>query len=568
MLESKKELQELVLKLLEPLKEYYTEGKAGLDLGNTGAGYPQSTILMEAFSRPLWGLTPYWAGGGTEDEFAAIYREGIANGTNPEHEEYWGGFHDFDQMFVEMAALAYAMLFAADVVWEPLPREVKERAAGWLNGINRYEVADNNWQFFKILTNIALMKKGMEYSPEKLEQCLARVEDFYLGDGWYQDGLTAQKDYYISFAIHFYSLVYAVAMEKDDPDRCGTYKERAGLFAKQFIYWFSESGEALPYGRSLTYRFAQTAFWSMAAVAGIDTIPLPVIKGIIVRHLDYWMRQPIFDKKGILTIGYGYPNLHMSESYNAPGSPYWSMKAFAFLMLPDEHEFWKVEAAQLPALESLKTLRFGEMVIQRRPRDVAAYVPGVYKPNGQVHVPEKYSKFVYSTYFGFSVPRSGKVLSEAAPDSMLAFEISGHIFVRRMIDSFKIEDNIITSVWSPFMGITVETVLIPTQKGHIRRHKIQSNIECTAYDCGFAVSSWKPGIAGEASEHEAYLKNEECICRVKSLAGDGEGVKIWGAPNTNLVTQNTEIPAVKYCICRGTTEVETEIETEIYSRGQ
>lgn len=383
MIESKEAFRELVLKLLEPLKEYYTEGRAGLILGNTGAAYPKHTILMEAFARPLWGLTPFWAGGGREDEFAFIYREGIANGTNPEHEEYWGGFRDCDQMFVEMAALAYSMLFAADVVWEPLPQEVKERTAKWLNGINRYEVADNNWQFFKILTNIALKKRGMEYNPEKLEQCLTRVEDFYLGEGWYQDGLTAQKDYYISFAMHFYSLVYVVAMEEEDPDRCNTYRERAGLFARQFIYWFSESGEALPYGRSLTYRFAQTAFWSIAAVAGIDTIPLAVIKGIIVRHLDYWMKQPVFDKKGILTIGYGYPNLHMAESYNAPGSPYWSMKAFAFLMLPDEHEFWKVEAAPLPALEPLKTLRYGEMVIQRCLHDVVAYVPGFISITGR-----------------------------------------------------------------------------------------------------------------------------------------------------------------------------------------
>ena len=564
MIESKQEFRELVLKLMEPLKEYYTKGRAGLDLGSTGSAYPQKTILMEAFSRPLWGVVPYWAGGGSEEEFAAIYREGIVNGTDPGHPEYWGGFHNCDQKYVEMAALAYAMLFAADVVWEPLSWEAKSRMAEWLNGINQNEVADNNWQFFKILVNVALKKRGMVYSPEKLEQCLLRVEDFYLGDGWYQDGLTAQKDYYISFAILFYSMIYVAAMEKEDPERCGRYRERAGLFAEQFIYWFSKEGESLPYGRSLTYRFAQTAFWSMAAVIGIDTIPLPVMKGIIVRHIDYWMRQPIFDKKGILTIGYAYPCLHMAESYNAPGSPYWSMKAFAFLMLPDDHAFWKVKAAPLPPLKSLKTLAFGEMVIQRRPGDVVAYVPGVYKHNGQVHVPEKYSKFAYSTYFGFSVPRSGKLITGAVPDSMLAFEISGHIFVRRMIDSYRIEDNIVFSTWSPFTGIVVETILVPTQNGHIRKHKIESDIDCIAYDCGFAVSARLPGLAGEVFAHSAYLKNSECICRVTSLKKNGEGIKIWGAPNTNLLTQNTEIPAVKYTIVRGITEIETEVETEVY----
>lgn len=31
-------------------------------------------------------------------------------------------------------------------------------------------------------------------------------------------------------------------------------------FVKQFIYWFDEEGEAIPFGRSLTYRFSQVSF--------------------------------------------------------------------------------------------------------------------------------------------------------------------------------------------------------------------------------------------------------------------------------------------------------------------
>lgn len=36
-----------------------------------------------------------------------------------------------------------------------------------------------------------------------LEEYLEGLETFYLGEGWYQDGDSGQKDYYISFAIHF-----------------------------------------------------------------------------------------------------------------------------------------------------------------------------------------------------------------------------------------------------------------------------------------------------------------------------------------------------------------------------
>lgn len=49
-------------------------------------------------------------------------------------------------------------------------------------------------------------------------------------------------------------------MEKDDPERATKYKARAMEFAKQFIYWFDEEGEAIPFGRSLTYRFSQVSF--------------------------------------------------------------------------------------------------------------------------------------------------------------------------------------------------------------------------------------------------------------------------------------------------------------------
>ena len=120
----------------------------------------------------------------------------------------------------------------------------------------------------------------------------------------------------------------------------------------------------------------------------------------------------------------------MAESYNGPPvSPYWSLKAFAIF---DDSRRCAILAGRNRAAARAGT---AEIVAPRRdagaapsPHDVVAYVPGVHHENNQVHVPEKYSKFAYSTHFGFSVPRSGKRITEAVPDSMLAFEISGHNF--------------------------------------------------------------------------------------------------------------------------------------------
>ena len=157
-----------------------------------------------------------------------------------------------------------------------------------------------------MLVNVALMKLGRKYDAGKLEKYLQGVEEFYLGDGWYQDGDSGQKDYYVSFAIHFYCLFYARVMGEEDPERCRIYKERAMLFGKTFIYWFDEDGAALPFGRSLTYRFAQVSFWSACLMAGVYPYPVEVIKGLIVRHMQDWLKKPVFDRDHILTIGYAY----------------------------------------------------------------------------------------------------------------------------------------------------------------------------------------------------------------------------------------------------------------------
>ena len=60
-----------------------------------------------------------------------------------------------------------------------------------------------------------------------------------------------------------------------------------------------------------------------------------MIKGIVLRHLRWWLKQPIFDRDGILSVGYSYPNLAMAEDYNAPGSPYWGLKTLLVLALDE-----------------------------------------------------------------------------------------------------------------------------------------------------------------------------------------------------------------------------------------
>ncbi len=581
-LNSRDDFARLLFGILEPLRSRYYDTCTGIKCDRVFAHYDSGAADMEAFSRPLWGLVPFWAGSMDHDpykegapDFEEIYRKGLCSGTDPASEGYWGECKPFDQRFVEMAAISYGMLFAPQIIWDPLDENAKKNLADYLNRINDNELPVCNWILFAVLVNIALKKCRMPYRPDMLENYLNGLETFYLGDGWYCDGDSGQKDYYISFAIHFYCLVYAKVMEHEDETRSRSYRQRAMDFSRQFIYWFDTDGDAIPFGRSLTYRFAQVSFLSACLMADLEPFPLPVMKALITGHLRNWLNRDIFDQNRMLTIGYGYANLHMSERYNAHGSPYWAMKTFAFLMLPDDHPFYKVTASldKYPVWEHrLSSQRYADMLIYHYGSHTTAFVPGVYSPQGHGHIVEKYSKFAYDSKFGISVSRSQYELCECAPDCMLAFLIDGYVYVRRICEDHMVTDISVISVWSPYPGIKVRTTVTPDENGHARLHEIESSIDCVAIDSGFAIrrdDTETVDIKAEDKKNVSCVTNKYCECTVTGHMIDGEEDDVTARsyiadPNTHLLYPKTLIPAVEYRIRKGKCIINTEIKSKWY----
>ena len=82
-LQTKADFTALMHQFLDPLKPHFSASGARLHLGETGVTYNQNAIELEAFSRPLWALVPFWVGGGSDPEFEAIYRKGLAAGSDP-----------------------------------------------------------------------------------------------------------------------------------------------------------------------------------------------------------------------------------------------------------------------------------------------------------------------------------------------------------------------------------------------------------------------------------------------------------------------------------------------------
>lgn len=577
---SKSDLQQAFRQLTDPLLPFYSSGRAGLTLGNTGTSYSGTVAAMEGFSRILWGLVPLVTGGG-DSPLWDMYMEGIKNGTNPAHEEYWGTAGDYDQRSVEMAAFGLALALAPNKLVDGLGRDGLEQLTAWLAPINNHKLWDCNWLLFRVMVQMGFRRAGLPYDKTLTEETLDAIEPFYMEDGWYADGMKGQahSDYYVPFAIHYYGLLYATFMAEEDPVRSALYKERAMQFAGQFIHWFAEDGSALPYGRSLTYRFSQAAFWCVMAFAGLDTpYSMGVIKGLVLRHLRWWFAQPIFTPDGLLTIGYTYPNLVMGENYNSPGSPYWAMKSFLVLALPDDHSFWTAEEENLPRLETPVVQQAPHLVLYRQAEmpHVTAFNSGHTSSNEHTHTSAKYEKFAYSTFFGFSVPRAEWGLAQGAFDSMLALAEGDNLYrVKRRCEETRVEKELILTRWKPWADVEIRTWIIPGLPWHVRVHRIATGRVLDGAEGGFALGIEGPGSGGllpggsreparpystvppqgtdSSSGTAAYAAYGRGASGVKLLYGSGQAELLTPQANTNIMVSRTVIPTVRTHVEAGTT---------------
>ncbi|TQV90606.1 hypothetical protein IF1G_10758 [Cordyceps javanica] len=544
--------------LLRPLVPYFSESNARVKIAVTsGAHFDDTAAELEGYARPLWVVATLLAAqkhDAREDYTASEslldhWVKGLQNGVDPSHQDYWGPIGDWDQRMVEAEVISFALLSAPEVFYEPLDKAAKVNLKAWLHGLNGKIMPENNWRWFRVFSNLALIKVCGEdrgqYWPLITED-LNTLDKFYLGDGWSSDGIwrppTSEADeegigedaargrhadYYSgSFAIQFSQILYSKFALDLDPERCEIFKQRAHQFIQSFWAYFDTDGSAIPFGRSLCYKFAMGAFYAAFAYGGLcdDSSSFAshgAVKGMLLRHLRWWARHSdnSFWPDGTLNIGYLYPNMYMSENYNSPQSPYWALKSLIVISLAEGDPFWTakelahpLQGANIdPEQTDIRVVKQARQIVCNHKRGKHHFLLS----SGQFCVwpmkatQAKYAKFAYSSSFGFSVP-TGPLLAQIAPDNTLTLSRDDEeTWAQRWISLGETEFPVVAvqgqeagvtamvSRWKPWSsaGIIIESMTIPPcdkwPDWHLRIHRIRcatpSASPVTAVEGGFAI---------------------------------------------------------------------------------
>jgi hypothetical protein len=343
--------------LLQPLAALMAPGKAYLPLRGQASNHGEIADRLESFARPCL-LAAHWLQSEpaaheqvSRKEIAAWFQRGLVLGTDPSNAEYWGPTANHHQHTVEMGALTLAMQMARPQLWEPLSAEERAQVARWLASVRGAGLHRNNHMFFCVLPLAFLEQEGFGRAADKAVSAylLDVLEGMALGGGWFLDGMNETVDYYAAYAWCYYGLWWAKLYGHTDPKRAQRWKDWAGAFLKDYIHFFAASGETPPFGRSICYRFAASAPFGLAEHCGVSAVPPGQARRACTLNLGFFLRHPILQSQGALSLGWTDEFPAESEAYSCAGSVYWAAKAFAPLLLPPSHAFWKQDAKPLPA---------------------------------------------------------------------------------------------------------------------------------------------------------------------------------------------------------------------------
>ena len=528
------------LALWEPIFDKFSEGKALVKIDG-----PQMSIGggrsdgYEGFARTFIGAAFYLhhkeestvtLSNSVEIDIAAIYREGIVNGTNPRHREYWGKIRS-PQRVVENCSVAAGLLLTRKHIWNKLSPQEKDSVARWFkNDLSNYFPL-NNWQWFKVFHHVFLEQTGYETDDQDLEQTLENIEKMYVNHGWYSDGVGAQGhyDYYVAWAMHYYSLLFSYLSQEKHQKRKMNYLKRAREFLNSYQFFFTPGNHPPLYGRSQTYRWASLAPWGMALLLGGCDVDLNWIKTSSIDTINTFLEKGAIREDGILNLGYYDEFTPMLEPYSGPASPYWAFKAFSFLLLPEDHPFWATPTETAKPKKMVSSIPTAKMVLLH---SGDSQVTMLTTASSAVY-PIKYNKFAYSNSFPMNYNGKNPV------DNMLLLRSwKSKWSCRNSVLESSCQQNVCESKWQAgnITNATIKTTLIGRTDGYIAVHQL-----CKGPSLAFKTGGFP--ITGRSKDTQKQMKQDEVV--LKSREGEVGIRLVYGQVRPAILSKSGVNPAGK-----------------------
>lgn len=329
----------------------------------------RKVVYMETFGRLMAGIAPWLAlpdsvfgsSAAEQKELAQVrqLREwalaSYKNSVDPESPDYlcWGVA---GQNLVDAAYIAESFIRAYDALWVPLDKVTKERYIKEFKKLRSIEPPYTNWFLFSSTIESFIAKAAglREYDDFRVMMTIRKVEEWYVGDGWYADGPVFAFDYYSSYVFH---AMYLETLQNMIDARANTrleykkYYDRALKRAQKFSIilerFISPEGTFPVIGRSTPYRMA--AMQPLALMAWYQKLPRELSNGQVraaltqVMHRMYDQQQN-YNEGGFLTIGFCGHQPETADWYTNNGSLYMTSLSLMPLGLPANHDFWTCKA--------------------------------------------------------------------------------------------------------------------------------------------------------------------------------------------------------------------------------
>lgn len=372
-------LLDLLIKIAAPVLTSMANGQLQKtfipELSPTWDGRPAKVAYLECFGRLMSGISPWLASNGgsaAEEKWRQdLIRAALSSyvhSVDPKSPDYllWEGHA---QALVDSAYYVQAFIRAPQTLWEPLDRSTKIRIVEKLKGLRKVSPPYSNWILFAAMNEAFLLALGEDYDPMRLMMAVRKINEWYVGDGWTQDGESFHFDYYNSFVIHpmliqILELMLKYRAPVSNIDLPALYRaalKRTQRYSEHLERLISPQGTFPPIGRSLTYRTA--AFQPLALLALRKQLSENHREGQIraaltAVHHAIFAHSSNFNDKGFLTLGFAGHQPELADWYSNSGSMYITSEGLLMLGLPASDSFWTSPAEDWTQKQAFQNLPF------------------------------------------------------------------------------------------------------------------------------------------------------------------------------------------------------------------